>query len=76
MIAMNLIVKRVASGSKGIHRIYHRADVESHMKEHEEETRSEQVELLSNQMQMNNIILDAVVILLKGKNGALESKAS
>ncbi|BBN01732.1 ATP-dependent DNA helicase 2 subunit 2 [Marchantia polymorpha subsp. ruderalis] len=76
VVAMDLIVKKCAAGSKGNKRIYLITDGESPVKEPEEGTKSEQVELLRNQLQMHNIILDAVVIRLKGENGALESKAS
>ncbi|OAE32235.1 hypothetical protein AXG93_1089s1000 [Marchantia polymorpha subsp. ruderalis] len=68
--------EKVGSGYIGIYQIYLRADGESPVKEPEEGIRSKKVELLRNQMQMNNIILDAVVICLKEEDGALESKTS
>ncbi|KAG6547300.1 hypothetical protein Mapa_011237 [Marchantia paleacea] len=76
VVGMDLIVKKVAAGSKGNKRIYLITDGESPVKEPDEGTKSEQVDLLSNQLQLYNISLDAVVIRLKGENGALDSKAS
>ncbi|KAL3698242.1 hypothetical protein R1sor_012318 [Riccia sorocarpa] len=76
VVGLDMIVKKLGSASKGNKRIYLITDAQSAVRDPEEGTKLEQVDILANQLQHCNISLDVVVVQLRDDRGKLESKAS
>ncbi|KAL2644979.1 hypothetical protein R1flu_012566 [Riccia fluitans] len=76
VVGLDMIVKKLGPGSKGNKRIYLITDAQSTVREPEEGTKLEQVDILAKQLQQCSISLDVVVIRLRGEKRALVSKTS